>query len=146
MPSFTIEEVVSSEPFQNEHGEFTSYFVRFTGDQGSGEAAHNRKAASPAPAVGEVIDGEIVVKNGKPTLKRSYNPGARGAGGGMSRSEDPKRSAEIRRMACQRAAIELLTAEVAAGLTFEKEKASELLLPRIQWLEDDVRKAGERAS
>ncbi len=95
--------------------------------------------------VGETIEGTIEPRQGFPSeFKQAAKQNGYGGGGG-SRQEDPRKSAEIRRMASQKVAVALLAAEVAAGLTFENQKASELLKPRIQFFEDDAREAGEKA-
>jgi hypothetical protein len=142
MSDFKITGVGDEERFSTANGEFVSYEVQFEGQQGNGTAHHKRKASSPVPTVGEVIDADLVQKNGKTELKRVWKDKPRGGGG---HSEDPKRSAEIRRMASQKCAVALLAVEVAAGLRFENSKASELLKPRIDFFENDAKEAGEKA-
>jgi hypothetical protein len=154
---FVIEEVIGQEGFSTANGEFTAYTVKFSGDQGRGEAQHNRKASSPAPVPGETVDGEIVHQNGRAMLKRIYKPPGGQSGGfkGGGRTEDPKKSAEIRRMASQKAGVALFNTEVALALAGnapnflaalgEPGGVSKQLLKRVQWFEDDAKAAGERA-
>lgn len=136
--------VTELERFSTDKGTFVVYEIGFDGNDGKGTIRHKRKDSSPAPTPGETMDAEIKQTKDGPELKRVWKQNAPSNGSGGYK-EDPRKSAEIRRMACQRAAIELLTAEVHAGLTFTNQKASDLLKPRVDWLEADVIAAGEKA-
>lgn len=149
MSQFTLT-AVDPEPrvWEGDHGAFHIWTIAFEGLQGRvDEGELKQKATTPAPTVGQTVDGEIVSKPGrKPELKKIFSPNGGGGGFKGGGGKSPVERAEIRRMSSQRAAIELLAVEVAAGLRFdEKQKASDLLLPRIDWMEQDAKKAGEQS-
>lgn len=127
MPDFKITEILGQSEFTTEHGAFVGYEVRFEGEQGNGVAQHNRKAASAAPKPGEVIDAELVHKGERVTLKRIWKQdGGGGRSGGGGRTEDPKKSAEIRRMASQKCALELLRIETDIAIAMKDEHSEKL--------------------
>lgn len=136
--------VTELERFSTDKGTFVVYEIGFDGNDGKGTIRHKRKDSSPAPTPGETMDAEIKQTKDGPELKRVWKQNA-ASNGSSGYKEDPRKSAEIRRMASQKAAIALLAAEVAAGLTFQNEKASELLKPRIDFFEKDTIAAGEKA-
>ena len=143
MSQFTITAVTDMDEWQSKEGApMITYTVDFEGEQGSGSAGHTRKAASPAPKSGDVLDAELVTKNGKTVLKRIWQENKPQQGG---RGKSPGESRQIARMNAQSQALKLLELEIAMGKTFESEKASELLTPRIQFFFDDTKKAGEDA-
>lgn len=148
MSDFTLT-AVKPEPriWKGEYGEFAIYDVSFEGDQGQGDAQIKTKATSPAPTVGQVIDAEIVTKPGFPSeLKRIPKQQGGFNGGNGSRGKSPQESRQIARMAAQKAAIQLLDAEMRAGMVRpEGLKASELLTPRIDFFFNDILKAGEQS-
>lgn len=142
MPQFTVEKCEAAETFKKEpYGEFQVWKVQVHDGQQSIAATLNTKLGKSGPSVGERIEGELTKGPHGNKLKRAAQSYGSKGGGGKS----PQERKEIRRMASQRAGIELLAVEVAAGLRFENVKASDLLLPRVQWFEDDARKAGEKA-
>lgn len=142
MSQFTIEEVLGQEEFSTDHGSFIAYEVRFAGEQGAGTAQHKRKASSPAPTAGEIIDGELVHKNGRVELKRVWKDsppgGGKPGGGGKWQPKTPEERLEERRRSAQIRAIELLAVEVSAGQKFTDQRASELLKPRIEFFFNDL--------
>ncbi len=151
MPTFRVDacEVKKELPEKDGKGPFVIYQL-LLGDGVSDrpiEAELLQKPSTAAPTVGQRIDGTVEKTDFGNRFKKD-KPAFNGGG----RVEDPKKSAEIRRMACQRAAIELLAVEVAANRTlfadrenlFDVTKASALLLPRIEWLEKDIIAAGEK--
>lgn len=144
MPSFTINEVLGQEQFSTANGDFIAYRVKFSGDQGNGEAQHKRKASSPAPNAGETIDAELVHKNGKVELKRIYQPGGQSNGGGKSSYDDPKTIARITRSHAQKVAVEYLKIAHNRGTLPEDFKLGDIG-PIIDFFENDVRMAAERA-
>lgn len=148
MPSFTILEVApESRAWQTKTGNpWLSYAVQFKGDQGEGNGELSRPATSPAPTVGEVI--EATLENDNPRFPAKLREARKGAPNGFrgGAGKSPTERAEIRRMASQKVAVELLALEVAAGLQFnETVTAGGALKTRIDWLDKDVREAGERA-
>lgn len=126
MSDFKITEILSQSEFTTEHGAFVGYEVRFEGDQGNGVAQHNRKAASAAPKVGEVIDAELVHKGERVTLKRIWKQdggGGRSNGGGSKGYDDPKTIARITRSHCQKVAVELLGIEAQIAVAQDNENS-----------------------
>lgn len=101
---------------------FIAYKVQFKGDQGEGSAELSRLNSSPAPAVGQTIDADL--KNDNPAFpaklieKRSFG----GKGGGKS----PQERAEIRRMASQKCALELLRIETDIAIAVKDEHSEDL--------------------
>lgn len=97
----------------------------------------SRKASSPAPTVGQQIEGELQDK-GQYGFKLKVAPGGRGGGYGP-RPEDPKRAATITRQHSQGMALQYFA---LAGKVPSREQIAEL----CDWFDQDVRAAGERAS
>lgn len=141
MPTFTVKTAEKKNEYADKYGPKVAYTLSIAEVDDLVELSQKPETAPPSE--GQEIDGDLIEGQYGKKLKKTYTPGSSNGGGG--RTEDPKKSAEIRRMACQRAAIELLTAEVHAGLTFTNQKASDLLKPRVDWLEADVIAAGEKA-
>ena len=138
MSDFKIEEVLGREEFSTKNGDFVSYYVRFSGEQGIGEALHKRKASSPAPNVGEVIDAEIVHKGDKTELKRVWKQNGGGSSGGGSKGyDDPKTIARITRSHAQKMALEHAKVLHFSGKLAEN-YGVESLKPIIDWFENDV--------
>lgn len=139
MSDFKIEEILGQESFSTEHGQFVSYEVRFSGEQGSGVAQHKRKASSPAPKAGDVIDAEIVRKGEKTELKRVWkqNGGGSPGGGGKSSYDDPKTIARITRSHAQKMALEHAKVLHFSG-KLPDGYGVESLKPIIDWFEADV--------
>lgn len=136
MSDFKIEEVLSQESFSTEHGQFVSYEVRFSGEQGSGVAQHKRKASSPAPAVGEVIDAELVQKNGKTELKRVWKQN--GGGGGSSTGRSPQDTKQIVRQHSQHMAILWAAVLQKEGLQPNPDSFKPWLKNLIDWFHQDA--------
>lgn len=138
MSDFTITEVGGKEVFSNDHGEFAVYEVDFTGDQGTGHAIHKRKSSSPAPVPGEVIDAEIVHKNGKVELKRVWKQNGSGGGGGFTGAgKSPEQQRSIVRQHSQDMAIrhcQILHLRGELGDVYNVEK----LKPIIDWFVRDA--------
>lgn len=146
MSQFTITEVdPETRSWQSSKGNpYISYKVGFKGEQGEGAGELSRPAKDPRPTVGETLPEGTTLDSSNPRFPaKLVEP--RSGGGSKSFGKSPQERAEIRRMASQKAAVALLAVEVAAGLTFKDEKASEMLKPRIKFFEDDAREAGEKA-
>ena len=134
-PSFTIEAVApESRKWSSKHGgEFLSYTVNVSGgDAFQGEAVElTRKPDSPAPTLGEVLaDYELLPKKGQYPRKLKRMPQANSGGRGGYK-DDPKRSAEIRRMASQKCALELLRIETDIAIA-QKDEHSEKLFSQLR--------------
>jgi len=140
MPAYEVANAEHKKNFTGKQGgEFSVWALRLKDGENFVNAELVTKEGSPTPS--GTINGTLEHGDYGTKLKKD-KPAFNGGG---PRVEDPKRSAEIRRMASQRAGIELLAVEVAAGLRFDETKASDHLLPIIQWFEDDARRAGEKA-
>jgi hypothetical protein len=101
MSQFTITAVSPDPPreWTGDHGTFLIYDIEFEGEQGRGKGDTKRKADSPAPKVGDVLDAEIVQKAGRrPELKRIPRQNGGSLGGGGSRGKSPQESRQIARM------------------------------------------------
>jgi hypothetical protein len=155
MPEFTLTAVKPEVRYwEGEHGRFAIYDVSFEGSQGRGDAQIKQKDSSPAPTVGQTVDAEIVHKKPgfPPELKRNYQQGGRGGGGsGGWKSKSPEEVKAINRAVAQKNAILLLGVEVQAGKAFALEQGQDfavgllapLLKSRVDWLFEDLQKAGE---
>lgn len=156
MPMYSVTAVERDGGFTNEHGEFHSWKLMVKDGETSTECSINTRSDKPAPTVGQQIDGTLEPGKFRPKLKKNFSGG--GGGGGGPRTEDPKKSAEIRRMASHKVAVELLGIEVQVALArASRGEASTLLdaitnagastvLPRrIEWFEGDAKAAGDRA-
>lgn len=146
MPSFTLtKDAVEKKRLPadeaRKRGPLVIYSIELRDEGRLVQAEMMQKPETPAPKAGDVLEGTLTTSDFGMKFKKD-KPAFGGKGGG---GKSPQERKEIRRMASQRAGIELLAVEVAAGLRFENTKASDLLLPRIQWFEDDARKAGEKA-
>lgn len=146
MPTITITEVTRRDPYTDDFGPKQPYDL--TWEEG-GEALVgqlSKKPESPAPQVGERLDVTIREKGGRRYLKRVQGqPSSNGNSSGYGKS--PQERAEIRRMWALGQANTLLGNELSSGLIPEEKiagaKASELLVPRADWFEAQVKKAGE---
>lgn len=110
------------ERFSTDKGEFVVFEIGFSGDQGRGTIRHKRKSSSPAPAPGDVIDGEIVHGKDGPELKRIWKQqaGGNGSGGGGGRSygKSPEERAQIARMNAHGHALKYWEMKYAADASF----------------------------
>lgn len=140
MSSFEILSATKKEGLDDKP--FNVWIVEFKGEQGAGTAEMVRNKDRPAPS--GTVDAEIEHGQYGAKLKEARKGGSNGFRGGGGKS--PQERAEIRRMASQKVAVELLALEVASGLKFsEQHTAGSMLKTRIDWLDGDVREAGERA-
>lgn len=102
MTSFTVDAVgsqVKDVPLQ--HGQFKAYKLTLGTPEGQVDAEWLRKADSPAPQVGQVLEGTL--EDGQ--YGRKFKPTARAS---FQRSEDPKRTAAIQRMWAMDHAMQLV--------------------------------------
>lgn len=113
MSAFKIEEVLSQREFTSQHGPLISYKVRFSGEQGNGEAEVVQRPTTRAPQAGETIDATIEQTQYGPKLKKV--PKQPGSGGGY-KQDDPKTIARITRSHCQKVAVELLGIEAQVAI------------------------------
>lgn len=125
-----------------EHGEFKSYKVDLAGPEGLHAGVELfQKAASPAPRVGQTLDGQIEQGKYGPKFKKTPKP----FGAGGVRVRDPRESAMIVRqhsqdMALQYAAIRQQQGQLPADFSLQQ------LGVIADWFDADAKRAGEAAS
>jgi hypothetical protein len=142
MPRYRIAELLAEREFASKYGPMVAYRVRLQGDDGDVEASLNQKRDTTRPAVGEMVDGSLEQTDFGLKLKKTPPPPTgdhRHAGSSKSSQE----RAEIRRMAAQKAAIELLRMEIETGRVPADAKPGALLTSRIDFFYEDCRAAGE---
>lgn len=115
MSDFAIDEVLSEDHFhiapkgEFKGGDFVSYEIMFSGDQGKGTGFTKRKEGSPAPVAGETFDGELVQKNGKTELKKVWKQGGSSNGGSGWKPRDPRETRQIIHQHAQKVALQYAT-------------------------------------
>jgi hypothetical protein len=131
------------------HGMFKSYRMELGTPQNERVAAEwLRKASSPAPQVGELIEGYL-----QPPKDQRFPPSFKQAqkqAGGFSgpRPEDPKRAAAIQRMHSQKVALEAIRLAAEIGV-IEKPADSAALFALVgktaDWFDNDVQRVREQS-
>jgi hypothetical protein len=125
MPTFTVESVVG-EPreWEGKYGKNLSYRLSLAGHDGVVELS--QKPETPAPKVGDSIEGELVPSSGDfpPKLRRAKPQGGfNGGGGGMS----PEREKRIVRQHSQSMGIETLKLAVDCGVDLQVSSVGDLV-------------------
>lgn len=108
MSNYTIEAIKSDREFESKYGPLKSYKVQIKGDDGfDGEAEITQKPTTPAPQVGQQIEGTLDTSNPKfpPKLKKAQGGGAPRGG-----SKSPKDTDSIERQVAYKGAVELAVA------------------------------------
>lgn len=144
MTTFVIASAEKKNEYSDKFGPKVAYMLRLVGRDEPVEISQKPETAPPAE--GQQIDGTIEDGKYGPKFKKIYAQNGSGSSNGGGRTEDPRKSAEIRHLASVKAALHLLEIEVRAGATFENEKASEMLKPRIAFFENLAREAGRDAN
>ena len=150
MSIYKLTAVEQGDTFTTEHGQFQAWTVHVLPEDV--DAQLNTKVGSgKAPEVGEEIDGTLSKGPRGWKLKRAFNAGTNPRKGGYeewppAHERDPSKNAAIIRTSAIKAAIDLLAVEVAAGIPMGETKASDLLKPRIEFFEKDIKEAAEKAS
>lgn len=125
MPStFEITSVgENTRPWKTKTGKtWIAYPVEFKGDQGTGKAELSRPEGKPAPTVGEKVEADLDSSNPSfPAKLVEVFKGGKGGGG-----KSPKERAEIRRMASQKCALELLRIETDIAIAMKDEHSEKL--------------------
>lgn len=144
IPSFTVDKAELKKEFEGKQGgTFVVYTVALKDGDGVTAAELVQKQASPTPKPGDVLEGTLEKTDYGMKFKRAQNFGGKGGGG-----KSPAERAEIRRMHSQEMGLRLLDIELRLGkLTelAETKKASELLLPRVDFFDEDAIAAGSKA-
>ena len=121
MPSFTVNKAEFKKKFDGKKGgTFAVYTVELKDEQGFTNAELVQKEETPAPKQGDVLEGTLEPTDYGMKFKRAQSFG--GKGGGKS----PQERAEIRRLAAQKAAVQLLGIEVQIALAQNDEHSAEL--------------------
>jgi hypothetical protein len=118
MPSYTIT-AVQPEPRawnSTKGGPMLSYRVTLRNEQGAEKpnVEWARKATSPAPAVGQTIEGTVEDGQYGPKFKAAQQMG--GGGGGGGRPRDPAERRSIAMQASQKVAVDAVRACLDSGL------------------------------
>lgn len=148
MPEIRIASVEQGTPYKTSHGtDLVPYNLEYSGPTGGDNARGqlSQKPGTPPPKPGEVIDVTLEDTPYGVKLKKVPKAGGDFNGNGGGQSHSPAKSAEIRRLACQKSAVALLVAEVQLG-NEKPGTVSDLLKQRIDWLEKDCIDAGKAAS
>lgn len=116
MTAFTVTAIeAEANTWQNDHGEFRTYRLKL---EGQDKVAHlNQKAATPAPAVGAVLDLDLTphprFADAWKAKKVQAANGFGGGGGGRGRS--PEESARIVQQHSQEMALRYAELQHACG-------------------------------
>jgi len=117
MPQYTVKAVQKRDQWSSGHGEFQTYAVQLS--DYNGWVVLNQKVTTPAPNVGDVLEGYIAPDNrGNPKFnkqKEGYGQGPQSQGSGQTSSGGrsnyvPKDEAAIKAMWAIGQAVELATA------------------------------------
>lgn len=117
MGTYTITEVHGSEEWGDggEYGPKTTFKLSLDGPDGKTEAGTvaelAQKRESPAPLVGQTLNGQLVSQNGRWKFKKDKPQ----AGGGVPRQRDPLETKRIVHQHSQEMALRYIEAKVAAG-------------------------------
>jgi hypothetical protein len=106
MPSYTIESIDERREWEGNYGPMVSYKVTLAG---SGKAEIAQKPTTPAPTVGQTIEGTLEPSKNPafpPKLKKAQQ--AFGGGGGRPAGRSPEESRTIVRQHSQHMALKLL--------------------------------------
>lgn len=115
MPSYTIREVIGQPNAWSSQkgGPMLSYSLDVTGDDGfTGQVELNQKDSTPAPTVGQVIDGTLDKSNPKyaPKLKKAPPQGGGFGGGGPRAGKSKADQDSIERAVAYKGAVDLVAA------------------------------------
>ena len=133
----TLTVVSQPREYETKFGAMKSYTVKVEGDDSAYEIS--RKAASPAPSVGQKIEvAEVQPPNGNypPKLKLAFGNGNKGGGGGMT----PEREAQIIRQHSQNMAILWANLAHTRGKLPDDFKLSDLTAI-VDWFDADAKAA-----
>lgn len=122
MPSFTVNKAEFKKKFEGKKGgTFAVYTVELKDEQGFTNAELVQKEETPAPKQGDVLEGTLESTEYGQKFKKEQSFGGKGGGG-----KSPKERAEIRRMASQKCALELLRIETDIAIAVKDEHSEKL--------------------
>ncbi len=147
----TVRSFAAGKPWSSSDGKINLTFFETVFDRSGSDFTANWGKKAGEPKVGESIEGEFFQKNGEWRFRIASKPQGGGSSGDGSKRTwqpesqyDPERTARITRSHSQKMAVRALT---AMG-TFESKSADQLyntLQSWIDWFEQDVAKAGQKA-
>ena len=110
MTTFTVKETSLPREWEGKYGKMLSYDLTVTGPNGDVECELAQKPETPAPKVGDTLNGDILPGKGNfpGKFKKEQQGGMPTKGGRPSR--DPKERESIERQVCLKAAVELTVA------------------------------------
>lgn len=122
MPSFTVNKAEFKKKFDGKKGgTFAVYTVELKDEQGFTNAELVQKEETPAPKPGDVLEGSLESTEYGMKFKKEQSFSGKGGGG-----KSPKERAEIRRMASQKCALELLRIETDIAIAMKDEHSEKL--------------------
>lgn len=115
--AYTIREITGTKPWDGKYGPMVDYYLTVTDSQGvdTPRVTLPQKASSPAPTIGQVLDGNIDNTPNGLKFKKAFSPGG-GGGGGGGRPKDPQERAAIAASVALREGREALQQAVALNL------------------------------
>lgn len=119
--NYTVKAVNSSREWESQAGgQMISYKLALEGDgKLVGDVELAQKKATPAPTVGQSIDGTIESTNYGPKLKKDFAGGGKSFGGGGGRAKDPSERRSIERQVAFKGAVELVSAIASPRSDFD---------------------------
>lgn len=148
MPTYTVKAI--EETKRDDNGNWSRHKATLENDRGQTKdvSIFVTKANGSPPKAGDKVDGEIVPNEKNPSWLPEFKLPRRGAGGGFSgpRPEDPKKTAGIRRMHCQKLALELVKLGLETALIEKPNNFGDLLQAfylQADELDNDVKRASD---
>lgn len=139
MGMYTVETVQPKATFKNDYGEFQVYALTLTDGTTPQNVEMNQKITTPAPTVGQRLEGEISTdKNGYLKFKKAQQ---QNGGGGGRGPRDPKETAQITRQHSQEMAILWAATLEKQGRLPADAKVDTFLKPIIDWFQADAEAA-----
>lgn len=130
MPGYTVMEANLPREWEGQYGKMLSYDLVVSGPDGQVECELAQKPETPAPKVGDLIQGTIQPgKNGYPGKLKKEKPqqGGRFSGGGKpGKPRDPSERDSIERQVAYKGAVELVAARGAVSPQQQKDTLTEL--------------------
>ena len=143
MSAYTVTQLVDTKTWEGQHGPMVTYSLDVSDPSGKATRVQmNQKPTSPAPAVGQIIEGTLE-PNGSFPMKLKKAPPAFGGGGG-SRPMDPKVQAQIIRQHSQGCALKYAALRHAQG-KLPDDFSLEDLWKIAEAFDRDAKAAGDRA-
>lgn len=147
MPAYTVSHVAENtrEWSSQQGGPMVAYKMTVKDPTGAEvtNVEWSRKKDSPAPKVGETVDGEIATqtvdtRNGPMQVRKFKKAQQGGFGGGGYRPRDPAETAAIQRQHSQSVAVEYLRYRAMLGDVPGEWKTRDGLRELIDWFQRDI--------